>query len=63
MRCSGSSNVASGGLLWSEDADLFLLLGVSVLQRSSEMLLGVSLETEPGRCPKASLSWRFLPYL
>ena len=46
-----------------KDADVFLLLEVSVLQRSSEMLLVVSPETEPGRCPKASLSWRFLPHL
>ena len=46
-----------------KDADLFLLLGGLSSAEELRDALGVSPETEPGRCPKASLSWRFLPYL
>ena len=35
--------------------NIFHLLGVLVLQKSSKILLHVSLEAEPGSCPKAAL--------
>ena len=35
--------------------NIFQLLGVLVLQKSSKILLCVSLEVEPGPCPKAAL--------
>ena len=35
--------------------NIFHLLGVSVLQKSSKILLCVSLEEKPGPCPKAAL--------
>ena len=62
-----SFNLASGGLLMSfsrlsncdlllnEECNIFHLLGVLVLQKSSKILLCVSLEVEPGPCPKAAL--------
>ena len=40
--------------------NIFHLLGVLVLQKSSEILLCVSLEAEPGSCPKAALMFLVL---
>lgn len=38
-----------------QDVNIFYLLGVLVLQKVSKILLCVSLEAEPGPCPKAAV--------
>ena len=46
-----------------KNANIFHLLGVLVLQKSSKILFCVSLEVEPGPCPKAALLFLAAPPL
>ena len=55
MNFSGSFNLASGGLLWNEECRHLPFGGGFSSVKSSKILLCVSLEAEPGPCPKAAL--------